>query len=129
GRRDGPWVGRMTTQTATPAAPRHPLRELLRYWGLPLLIVLLLVVFALTQPAFASERNAFGILRGISVVTIIACAVTLSLSIDGFDLSVGANAGLAMMLSSIALVIWQVPAPVAVVVGLVGGARAGVCTQ
>ena len=58
-------------------------------------------------------------------MTIIACAVTLSLTIDGFDLSVGANAGLAMMLSSIALVIWQVPAPVAVAVALVGGAIVG----
>jgi simple sugar transport system permease protein len=116
----------MTTATAASDVRRRPLRDVLRFWGLPLLIVLLLVVFALTQPAFASERNAFGILRGISVVTIIACAVTLSLTIDGFDLSVGANAGLAMMLSSIALVIWQVPAPVAVLVGLVGGAIVGV---
>ena len=111
---------------AAPATARATsLRETVLHWGLPILIVALLVVFAVTQPAFASERNAFGILRGISVVTIIACAVTLSLTIDGFDLSVGANAGLAMMLSSIALIIWQVPAPVAVLVALVGGAIVG----
>ncbi len=105
---------------------RWSARDLVRHWGLVCLIGMLIVGFALTEPAFATERNAFGILRGIAVVTIIACAVTLSMTVDGFDLSVGATAGLAMMLASIVLVIWEGPVLLAVGVALLGGALVGV---
>jgi simple sugar transport system permease protein len=120
----------VTTSTAAPAASAPRLRRdariaRLRHWGLPLMILALLVFFGLTQPAFASVANAFGILKSIAVITVIACAATLSMAVDGFDLSVGTNAGLAMMLSAIAMVVWQQGVLVAVGVALVGGAAIG----
>jgi simple sugar transport system permease protein len=99
--------------------------ELLRRGWLLALIVGMIAFFTLTQPAFASVANGFAILRGISIVTIIACAVTISLVVAGFDLSVGANAGLAMMLSAISLVIFRLDGPSAVAVALLGGLAVG----
>ena len=96
----------------------------LRY-GLVAIVIVLVLVFAAIEPAFASVANGFAILRSIAIVTILASAVTLSLVVDGFDLSVGANAGLAMMLASIALVVWRLDAPSAVAVALVGGLAVG----
>ena len=93
----------------------------------------MIAFFTLTQPAFASIANGFAILRGISIVTIIACAVTISLVVAGFDLSVGANAGLAMMLSaSSSLVIFRLDGPSAVAVALSAGspsARSTSCSS
>jgi simple sugar transport system permease protein len=99
--------------------------DVLRRGWLLALIVGLVMFFTLTQPAFASVANGFAILRGISIVTIIACAVTISLVVAGFDLSVGANAGLAMMLSAISLVIFRLDGPSAVAVALLGGLAVG----
>ena len=99
--------------------------ELVRRGWLFALIIGLIAFFTLTQPAFASVANGFAILRGISIVTIIACAVTISLVVAGFDLSVGANAGLAMMLSAISLVIFRLDAPSAIAIALIGGFLVG----
>ena len=109
----------------TRVAGRSRLVDLLFRYGLLLLIGVLIVVFALLEPAFGSIANGFSILRSIAIVTIIACAVTLSLVVDGFDLSVGANAGLAMMLASLALVVYRLDAPSAVAIAIFGGLVVG----
>ena len=96
----------------------------LRY-GLVAIVVALIVAFALTQPAFATVSNGFSILRAVAVVTIIASAVTLSLVVDGFDLSVGATAGLAMMLSSLTLIVFRYDGITALIVALIGGVLVG----
>lgn len=100
------------------------LRVALRY-RLVTIVVCLIVVFALTQPAFASVNNGFSILRSVAIVTIIGAAVTLSLVVTGFDLSVGATAGLAMMLSSVTLVVWRLDGVTALLVALAGGLLVG----
>lgn len=101
-----------------------PARLLLRY-GLLGLVAGVIAYFAITEPAFRSVDNTFSILQSISIVAIVALGVTVSLVVGGFDLSVGANAGLAVMSSSIALVIYGAPTPVAVGVALLAGALVG----
>lgn len=96
----------------------------LRY-GLVAVVVVLVIGFALAQPAFATVSNGFAILRAVAVVTVIACAVTLSLAVGGFDLSVGTTAGLAMMLSSVTLVVFRFDGVTALLVALAGGALVG----
>jgi simple sugar transport system permease protein len=116
----------MTASAPTASAgARSTLEDGIRRWGLVAVVIGLVALFAAIEPAFASVGNAFSILRSIAIVTIIASAVTLSLVIDGFDLSVGANAGLAMMLASIALVVWRLDALSAVAVALIGGLAVG----
>ncbi|RJS61469.1 ABC transporter permease [Bacillus sp. PK3_68] len=64
-------------------------------YGTIVTIGLLIAIFTWANPAFIEGENIINILRSISIVTIIAIGVTISLSINGFDLSVGSTASLA----------------------------------
>lgn len=62
-------------------------------WGIILAIALLIIFFAIMAPGtFLTWPNIINILRSISITTIIAIGLTLSISIDGLDLSVGSAA-------------------------------------
>ncbi|TSB46187.1 ABC transporter permease [Alkalicoccobacillus porphyridii] len=63
-------------------------------YGTIILIVLLIIGFSATNPSFLQPSNVITILRSISIVTIIAIGITISLSVGGFDLSVGSVASL-----------------------------------
>mgnify|MGYP005749909275 FL=1 len=63
-------------------------------YGTLLTIVVLVAVFAMATPAFLQTNNIISILRSISIVTIIAIGITISLAVNGFDLSVGSVASL-----------------------------------
>lgn len=69
--------------------------DFLYKYGTIVTIVALIIVFTALNPAFLSSDNVLNILRSISIVTIIAVGVTISLSVNGFDLSVGSTASLA----------------------------------
>ncbi len=60
-------------------------------WGTILTIVLLVLFFSLKMPPFLTGANLVTIMRNISIVTIIAIGVTMSLTVNGFDLSVGST--------------------------------------
>lgn len=64
-------------------------------WGTVLTILVLVLFFAVWMPPFISPSNLLTILRSISIVTVIAIGITLSLTVNGFDLSVGSVATLA----------------------------------
>lgn len=68
--------------------------DFLYKYGTLLTILILIVVFAFSNPAFIQSNNLINILRSISIVTIIAIGITISLSVNGFDLSVGSVASL-----------------------------------
>lgn len=74
-------------------------------YGTILTIVVLIAVFTALNPAFISSDNLLNILRSISIVTIIAVGVTISLAINGFDLSVGSSASLASAIV-ISMFVW-----------------------
>ncbi|MCK0472420.1 ABC transporter permease [Halalkalibacter sp. APA_J-10(15)] len=63
-------------------------------YGTLLTIVVLIVFFSLATDSFMQSSNMINILRSISIVTIIAIGITISLSVNGFDLSVGSVASL-----------------------------------
>jgi simple sugar transport system permease protein len=63
-------------------------------YGTILTIIVLIIVFSVVNPAFIQGNNIISILRSISIVTIIAIGITVSLSVNGFDLSVGSVASL-----------------------------------
>ncbi|MDO9087632.1 MAG: ABC transporter permease [Anaerolineaceae bacterium] len=97
-------------------------------WGSVLTIVVLIIFFTISMPdSFMTTSNLTTILRSISIVTVIAIGVTVSLTINGFDLSVGSMATFADTLV-ISMFVWYmlptVPAilvtiAVALIVGLV----------
>ncbi|KMT22557.1 ABC transporter permease [Clostridium cylindrosporum] len=55
----------------------------------------LFLIFSIFVDNFLNVDNVINILRSISIVTIIAIGVTVSLTVGGFDLSVGSTASIA----------------------------------
>jgi len=67
--------------------------DFLSKWGTVLTIGFLIVLFSVMMPkTFLTMSNLTTILRSISIVTVIAIGVTISLTVNGFDLSVGSTA-------------------------------------
>lgn len=69
--------------------------DFLYKYGTIFTIFALIVIFTIANPSFIQGANVINILRSISIVTIIAVGITISLSVDGFDLSVGSVASVA----------------------------------
>ncbi len=74
-------------------------------WGTVLAIVLLVVFFTSMLPQFIEYSNIMTILRSISIVTVIAIGLTVSLTVNGFDLSVGSTATLSTSLV-VSMFVW-----------------------
>lgn len=89
---------------AAPSA-RHQLFDFLYKWGMLLTVVALIAGFGVASDSFLEPTNIINILRSIAIVTVIAIGVSVSLTIGGFDLSVGATASLANSLV-ISMFVW-----------------------
>ncbi|PWC10360.1 sugar ABC transporter permease [Brenneria roseae subsp. americana] len=85
---------------------RHRFFEFLYKWGMLITVVALIALFGLASDNFLDPYNIINILRSIAIVTVIAIGVSISLSVGGFDLSVGSTASLANALV-ISLFVWH----------------------
>ncbi|WP_078592814.1 ABC transporter permease [Evansella clarkii] len=94
-------------------------------YGTLILIGLLIIFFASMNPNFLQTSNLVNILRSISIVTIIGVGITLSLSVDGFDLSVGSVASLANAVVISMFVWYQQPVFIAIGAGLLAALMVG----
>lgn len=88
------------------ASVRQQVFEFFYKWGMLLTVVALVAVFGLAADNFLDPFNIVNILRSIAIVTVIAVGVSLSLTVGGFDLSVGSTASLANALV-ISLFVWH----------------------
>lgn len=98
----------MSVTPNNPAATPRKSFDLFNFlykYGTIITIILLIVVFGVLSGSFLSPTNIINILRSISIVTIIAIGITVSLSVDGFDLSVGSTASLANAVA-ISMFVW-----------------------
>jgi len=94
-------------------------------YGFLILMAALVLYFSLTAPGFVSPQSAVFILQSVAITGILALGVTATLVVGGFDLSIGAVATSALMLSAYAMVIWETSAPTAVLLCLAMGALVG----
>jgi len=94
-------------------------------YGFLLLMLGLVIGFSVAQPAFLSARSGVFILQSVAITGILALGVTATLVVGGFDLSIGAVATSALMLSAYAMVIWELGAVEAVLLCLAMGALVG----
>ena len=85
---------------------RHQFFEFLYKWGMLLTVVALIALFGIASDSFLELNNIINILRSIAIVTVIAIGVSISLTVGGFDLSVGSTASLANALV-ISLFVWH----------------------
>ncbi|MDI3517049.1 MAG: simple sugar transport system permease protein [Thermotogota bacterium] len=104
---------------------REQMANFLLKYGVITALLILVVLFSLTTEAFFTVDNLFDILRAVSILTIVAIGVTFSVVVNGIDVSVGAVTGLAVILSTALMVIWQFPWYWAVVICLLAGAVIG----
>nr|WP_269134889.1 ABC transporter permease [Pseudescherichia vulneris] len=88
------------------ASGRQQFFDFLYKWGMLLTVVLLVAIFGIAADNFLDPFNIINILRSIAIVTVIAVGVSISLTIGGFDLSVGSTASLANALV-ISLFVWH----------------------
>ena len=101
------------------------LRDGVYRYGLLVILVALIVFFSLTEPAFPTWRNALVILQGVAITAIVALGVTISLTVNGFDLSVGSTVSLTVMMTAATQVYWDLGPVWAVVIGLATGVVIG----
>jgi len=95
-------------------------------YGLIILLVLQIIIFALANENFLSTINLFIVLQAVAVVSILALGVTATLVVDGFDLSIGATASSSMMLSAYVMVVWEMSGLSAIAICLLFGLIVGI---
>ncbi|MCC5975688.1 MAG: ABC transporter permease [Rubellimicrobium sp.] len=87
----------MTDTAAKPGLPARRLSagDILRDYGILIIIVVLIVALSFASDSFLSARNLLNILNQSAPLFIISCALTLVIIGGGFDLSTGAVFGVA----------------------------------
>ncbi len=108
--------------------PRARLSRVAEQFGLPMLMVVMILVFALnpvTGPVFSSTANINNILAGQTVTALVALAMIVPLAANYFDLSVGAVAGVANIVVAAAMSHYGLPMWLAVACGPIAGALLG----
>ncbi len=113
------------TAAPAPARPRAGLGELVRASAVFVLLAVMLVGFALAQPAFIGIDNLMSILQAVAVVAILGTGVTVTLAVGGFDLSIGAVAASSVMAASYCMIVWELGAWATVALVLLFGAAVG----
>jgi len=122
----------MTTPNAPPLDPPHHAGAhrvwlALSTYALLLIFGLLLVVFCLFVPHFATWANFANVLQRNSIIGIVACGMFLMIVTGGFDLSVGAVGAMSSVVAAALIVRSSIPAAIAValLLGLVVGLANG----
>jgi simple sugar transport system permease protein len=105
--------------------PGERVKRAMRRYAIFLILAALIVLFNSAEPAFLRVNNLFSVLQSVAVVALLAIGVTVTLAVDGFDLSVGSIASFTLMLSSYAMVVLQFGAVETVALALVVGASIG----
>ena len=96
-------------------------------YALPIIFVLLLIVFSLTVPYFATWANFANVLQRNSIIGIVACGMLLMIITGGFDLSVGAVGAMSSVVAAVVIVQFSMPLGIltALALGLLVGAANG----
>ncbi|CAI6080874.1 ABC transporter permease [Cohnella sp. JJ-181] len=94
-------------------------------YGALLFIGLVVVFFSLNNEYFFTSSNLLDILRSISILTFVAIGVTISLTVDGFDLSVGSTVSLTTVATATMMIWYEMPLAVVLIAPLVIGAAVG----
>ncbi len=99
--------------------------ELTIKYGFLALVLGLIIFFSVFAEGFAGPYSAVFIFQSVAMTGILAIGITVTLVVDGFDLSIGAVATTSLMLSSYIMVVWEMGAFAAIIACLVVGAIIG----
>ncbi len=96
-------------------------QRLLAFAGL----IILIIVFSLASPNFATQQNAVGILLATTINGILALGVTFVIITGGIDLSIGTVMTFSAVMTGVFITNWHWPLLIGVLGGLASGALAG----
>ncbi|WP_155610803.1 MULTISPECIES: ABC transporter permease [Paenibacillus] len=94
-------------------------------YGTITVVLAVIAFFSIRLPYFFTYSNLSDILNSIAIVTFVAIGVTLSLAVDGFDLSVGSTVSLTTVVSASLMIWYQMPLYVVIIFPLLIGALIG----
>ncbi|ANY68856.1 sugar ABC transporter permease [Paenibacillus sp. BIHB 4019] len=94
-------------------------------YGSLIVIAIVILFFSLWDEHFFTYANLSDILRSISIVTFVAIGVTFSLTVDGFDLSVGSTVSLTTVVTAAMMVWFEQPLIVVLIVAIAIGVLVG----
>lgn len=95
-------------------------------YGTILVTILVVMFFWIRLENFMNFKNITNIFRSVAIVSMMAMAITTSLTVNGFDLSVGAVAGLASVIAAKIMVMWEMDPSFAIIIPLIVGGLIGV---
>ncbi|MEM7442386.1 MAG: ABC transporter permease [Pseudomonadota bacterium] len=101
------------------------IKRLVYRYGLLTVLAVMIIYFAYSQPFFGTFVNAMFILQAASIVAVVGLGCTVSMTVGGFDLSVGAAMSLSIMAAAAAMVISGWGGVAAILVGLAAGLAVG----
>lgn len=113
------------TEQEKRAALRIKLQDALVKYGFIAVTIGLFGWFALTEETFRQPSTLFSMLKFTSVVAIVGLGVTFTMVVGGLDLSVGSVAGLAVTISAMMMVIYNLTGFFSGAMVLVAGAAVG----
>lgn len=94
-------------------------------YGLLAVLFAMIAYFSATQPFFGTFVNSMFVLQAASIVAVIGLGCTVSMTVGGFDLSVGASMSLAVMAAAAAMVIGNMGGVAAILIGIGAGLAVG----
>jgi simple sugar transport system permease protein len=99
----------------------NSLTRLAYRYGLLAMLTGLIVWFSAAKPRFRTWDNSLIILQSVAIVAIVALGVTISMTVGGFDLSVGANVSFVVMVTAMAMIRYDLGGWAAILAGLLAG--------
>ena len=109
-------VRRTTAQTV---------KQFVYRYGLLTVLAIMIVYFSVAQPFFGTFVNAMFILQAAAIVAVVGLGCTVSMTVGGFDLSVGAAMSLSIMAAAAAMVIGNWGGVAAILIGITAGLAVG----
>ncbi len=97
----------------------------LKEYAVWIMLVVLVAVFSLAVPNFATTGNMVTILRQVANIGILSVGMTFVLISGGIDLSIGNQMGLVGVIAALLMVQYNVSPVLACLVGLVVGVVVG----
>lgn len=98
---------------------------LLREAGIGLALLLLIIIFSIAAPRFATPTNISNILTQISINTVIAVGMTFTILLGGIDLSVGSVLALATIIAGQIITNPKLSVAPAVILAILGSLAVG----
>lgn len=94
-------------------------------YGTILVTILAIIYFSVSVENWLSFGNMTNIFRSVSIVCLIALAMTMSLTVDGFDLSTAATASFAAVIAAKVMILWELHPAIAILLPILVGCSIG----